>query len=81
MIHRGSQMGAYEDAPVLVSGDAACYFSIESFSRVTLLVIFLLNHSVDERILGGGDFVDELKQHVELQTKMQGTYGALIPRP
>jgi hypothetical protein len=39
----------------------------------TLLVIFLLIHSVDERILGGGDFVDELKQHVELQTKMQST--------
>jgi hypothetical protein len=24
-------------------------------------------------ILDGGDFVDELKQHVELQTKMQNT--------
>jgi REP element-mobilizing transposase RayT len=29
--------------------------------------------SFDERILGGGDFVDELKLHVELQTKMQST--------
>jgi hypothetical protein len=38
-----------------------------------LLAIFLLIHFVDERILGGGDFVDELKQHVELQTKMQST--------
>jgi hypothetical protein len=28
--------------------------------------------SFDERILGGGDFVDELKQHAELQPKMQG---------
>lgn len=28
--------------------------------------------SFDERVLGGGDFVDELKQHVELQPKMQG---------
>jgi REP element-mobilizing transposase RayT len=28
--------------------------------------------SFDERILGGGDFVDGLKRHVELQTRMQG---------
>lgn len=28
--------------------------------------------SFDERVLGGGDFVDELKRHVELHTKMQG---------
>lgn len=34
--------------------------------------------SFDERILGGGDFVDELKRHVELQTKMQGV--VTLPR-
>ena len=28
--------------------------------------------SFDERILGGGDFVDGLKRNVELQTRMQG---------
>jgi hypothetical protein len=28
--------------------------------------------SFDERVLGGGDFVDGLKRHVELQTRMQG---------
>jgi len=33
-----------------ILGDAACYFSI---SWGTLLVIFLLIHFVDERILGG----------------------------
>jgi hypothetical protein len=49
-----------------------------------------LIHFVHERILGGGDFVNELKQHVELQTKMQSTVtlarllevvSALIPSP
>jgi hypothetical protein len=29
-------------------------------------------HSFDERILGGGDLVDELKQHAQLQSKMHG---------